>query len=306
MRKIVVLQSPAKLYEVVPVFYKELNKANYFDEFYLATDKKEPHGLGGNVKVINLEKDLGWEANLKILLENIPEDIFVMMCDDHVTVGEQKVELDKYFEVMKQAPELGRLQLSPPTRNYYKFLKVRGLPVVIPDDKKGWYPYDKRYRWHLNFQPSIWRKDFLSEVIEGGGNRSQMEIRAAERARRSKRYVSGYIGSYALRYENFLASCQVDHIDFTHHRKKKTSVYREEFIRYAKRNNYQLDSNKMAYIRQAGLQALMPSKYAVDHFGDREAYKKYAIKRSSLAYRWSRLKRRLRARIAPFISVSGR
>lgn len=306
MKKIVVLQSPAHLYEVVPVFYKELQKLNYFDEFYIATDKKDPWGLGKNVHVVQLEKDLGWEGNLEKLLQVVPEDLFVMMCDDHVTVKQTELNLDRYFETMQHTPQLGRLQLSPPTLNYYRFLRARQIPVTIPDDSQLYYSYDKRFRWHLNFQPSIWRKDFLQDVIRGGGNRSQLELRASERARNNPNYVSGYIGLHAVRYENFLASCQVDHADSSHHRKKKMSVYREEFARYAVEHNYPLDPQKLVYFRSIGFTALVPADYCMAHYGDLDAYRKFEVKRNPLAQTFFQLKKRVRAKIAPFVSFSTR
>lgn len=306
MKKIVVLQSPAHLYEVVPVFYKELQKLNYFDEFYLATDKKNPWGLGDNVHVVPLEKDLGWEGNLEQLLKVVPENLFVMMCDDHVTVQQTEMNLDAYFDAMQRTPELGRLQLSPPTLNYYRFLKAHRLPVVIPDDRQAWYPYDRRYRWYINFQSSIWRKDFLRDIIRGGGNRSQLELRASERARKNTRYVSGYIGPHAVRYENFLASCQVDHADPSYRQQKKMSVYREEFARYAAVHDYPLDPNKFVYFRSIGFSALVPAAYCLEHYGDIEAYRRFAVKRNALSSSLFQLKKRIRAKIAPYISFSSR
>ena len=151
------------MYEVVPPFYRELDKLHYFNEFYLATDKKDPYGLGANVHIVQLDKDLGWEGNLTRLLEEVPEELFVFMCDDHVLVRQHQIDLDRLFDIMRRNPGLGRLQLSPPSLNYARFLQAHRMPTEIPDDSKEWYRYDKRYRFHLNFQPSIWRKDFCEK-----------------------------------------------------------------------------------------------------------------------------------------------
>ncbi len=305
MQKIVVYQSPAFLYEVAPIFYKELNKLNYFDKFYLATDKQHPYGLGGNVQVVASEQDLGWEGNLKKVLEQVSEEFFVMMCDDHVAVTQTEIDLDKYFKIMAQTPRLGRLQLSPPTLNYARFLRAHGRPVVIPDDSRDWYEYDKRYRWHLNFQPSIWRKDFLLDVIEGGGNKSQLEIRASERARKNPKYVSGYIGQYAVRYENFYASCQVHHTDPDFHRKKRRPHYREAFMDYAVKHNIQMDPTKRVHVRRAGFSASVPSAYYLQNYGNDAAFQKYAIKRNPISHFLFRLSKRVRTKISHHITWSG-
>lgn len=307
MKKVVVFQSPAHLFEVVPPFYQELNKLGYFDDFYLATDKRERWGLGENVHITELEQDLGWEGNLAQLLERVPEDLFVMMCDDHVTVTQTEMNLDRYFAIMQRTPRLGRLQLSPPTRNYYRFLKAHGQPIEIPDDRREWYPYDVRYRWHVNFQASIWRKEFLREIIAGGGNRSQLELRASERARRSSNYISGYIGQHAVRYENFLASCQVHHTDPDFHKKKKTSHYREEFVRYAmKRPEVRVDQTKRVHVRRAGFSASVPVGYYIEHYENQAMYRNYAIRRPLMSHILFRLSKRVRAKIAPYTSASSR
>ena len=306
MKKLVIAQTPAHLYEVIPPFYKELNRLSYFDEFYIATDKQDPTGLGDNVNVLALDEDYGWEGNLSRLLDQIPTDTFVMMCDDHVTVQEQELNLDKYFELMKREEGLGRLQLSPPSRNYAQFLRARGRKVVIPDDSQEWYEYDKQYRFHLNFQPSIWKKDFLREVIKGGGNRSQLEIRASERARASKKYVSGYIGDYAIRYQNFLASCQLHHTDPDHHKKKRTSHYREEFMHYAVKHGLQLDESKRVHVRRFRHGASVPVPYYLKNYGNWEALGKYQIVRGPVSHALFKLKKRVKARIAPYVTASSR
>lgn len=306
LKKVVIFQSPAHLYEVVPAFYRELQKTGYLDTFYLATDMAKPWGLGSNVEVVTLPEDLGWEGNLKELLRVVPEDIFLMMCDDHVTVTQTDMDLDPYYRIMADTPNLGRLQLSPPTRNYYLFLKAHRLPVTIPDDRQPWYVYDRRYRWHLNFQPSLWRRDYLLDAIEGGGNRSQLEARASERARRNKRYQSGYIGQHAIRYQNFLASCQVHHTDPSFHRKKKTSHYREEFVAYAVKHALPLDMSKRVHVRRFPFGASVPVPYYMQHLGNVEAFRKYQVKRNRVVHTLSKFGRRLRAKVAPYLSFSGR
>jgi glycosyltransferase involved in cell wall biosynthesis len=306
MNKSVVFQSPAFMYEVVPPFYKELNKLDYFDNFYLATDKDEPFGLGQNVKVMKLKEDLGWEGNLKKLLKNVSEDFFVFMCDDHVAVQQQTLNLDPLFEVMQRNTKLGRLQLSPPTRNYAMFLKAHGLPIIIPDDSKSFYPYDKRYRFHLNFQPSIWRKEFLHDVITGGGNKSQLEIRASERARRNTKYYSAYIGHYALRFENFFASCQMHHTDPEFHKRKKKPHYREEFVAYAIFHQVQLDSAKRVHVRRQGWSASVPVEYYIKYYKDQRRYQRYAISRGPIGDMLWKLKKRVKANLAPYVAASSR
>lgn len=293
MRRAVLVQSPAVLYEVIPHFYKELNQHGYFDTMYLVTDQQNPHGLGDNVQVIQLEKDLGRANNFLHALQYVKEDIFVMMCDDHV-VRQDTLNLDPYYEIMEKEPRLGRLQLSPPTSNYYRFLKRTRSKMYIPDDTQAWYPYDRRYRWYMNFQPSLWRKDYFAYCVSGGENRNKLELSAGLRARENKEYVSGFIPHYAIRFENFFASCKVHHVDPRFDKQKSMAHYREEFLHYAIKHNINLDPNKRVFVKRKAFSASVPYEYYRDHYTDNQALMSYAYKPTikDSVYRFARQKKR--------------
>ncbi|MEX1112081.1 MAG: hypothetical protein WEC84_01345 [Candidatus Andersenbacteria bacterium] len=293
MARAVLVQSPAVLYEVIPHFYHELKKHKYFDVVYLVTDQPAPYGLDEKVVVIQLEKDLGRANNFLHALQYVKEDIFVMMCDDHV-VRQDSLNLDPYYEIMQAEPNLGRLQLSPPSSNYYRFLQRTQNAFFIPDDTKPWYSYDRRYRWYMNFQPSLWRKEFFRYCIQGGENRNKLEIRAGKRARQNTEYVSGFIPHHAVRYDNFFASCKVHHADPRFDKQKSMAHYREEFLRYAMERGISLDENKRVFVKRRSFSASVPYQYYRDHYGDDEALQKYAHQPTfkSSAYAFARSAKR--------------
>lgn len=277
MKKVALIQSPAHLYEVVPIFYKEINRHQYFDKFYLVTDQPKPWGLGDNVEVIQLERDHGRAVNFQKALERMDEDIFVMMCDDHV-VKQTAMNLDPYFNIVKQDPTIGRLQLSPPTSNYYRHLKRTTGTFFIPDDSQSWYPYDKQYRWYVNFQPSIWRREFFEFCIAGGENRNKLELRAGDKAREDTKFQSGFIPHYAVRFENFLASCKVHHADPNFDKDKSVAHYREEFAHYAMQHSTKLDPIKRVFVKRRTFASSVPLGFYLKHHKDDAALQSFEVK----------------------------
>lgn len=279
MRKTVILQSPSHLYEVVPIFYKELNKLGYFDHFYLVTDQQNPDGLGDNVTVVQLDRDLGRANNFLKLLEVVKEDVFVMMCDDHV-VTQQGMNLDRYFELVNQNQTLGRLQLSPPSSNYLKYMRGRYGSQFVPDYSREYEIYPKEYRWHINFQPSIWRKDFFEYCIRGGENRNKLEIRAGLRGKEHPTYRSGFIFEHAVQVDNYYASCKVHTADPSYDRMKNSPHYREEFMIYAREHDVELKPDRNVYVKRKHFVASIPQDKYLEHYNDDEALSKWAVKSS--------------------------
>jgi hypothetical protein len=279
MRKAVLLQSPAHLYEVVPIFYKELNKLQYFDIFYLATDQKDLYGLGENVRVVELERDLGRANNFLRALEEVQEDIFVMMCDDHI-VRQSELELDRYYRLIEKNNELGRLQLSPPSVNYLKYMRRRMGVNFTPDYAQEYNVYPKEYRWHVNFQPSLWRKEFFKYCIGGGENRNKLEIRAGLRGKQHSFYRSGFIFEHAVQVENFYASCKVYTADPGYDRTKNAPHYREEFIRYSLLHKIRLKSSRNVYVKRKEFVASVPLENYLREKDDDKLLERWAVKSS--------------------------
>ncbi len=293
MKRAVVLQSPAHLYEVVPIFYKELQALDYFDVFYIVTDQKSPYGLGDNCVVVELEKDFGRAENFKRLLEVVKEDVFVMMCDDHVIL-QQYLDIDFYYALMDKNPRLGRLQLSPPSLNYARHMRKKLGAYYLPDYSAPFEVYDRAYRFYVNFQPALWRKDFFEFCISGGENRNKLELRASMRGRGNKDFDSGFIHEHAMQVGNFYASCKVSNAKASFNRQKDMAHYREEFVLYARKHHTYLDPSKNVYVKRRGFVASVPLNFYLSHADDVNALKSMQISQTFSVRSTMQLASRLR------------
>jgi len=290
--KTLLVQSPGHLYEVVPIFLRQIEHHKYFNKIVLVTDKDKPWGLTESVELVHLEKDRGRAANFRAGLERIDDEVFAMMCDDHV-VTQSSLQLDRYFSIMNENPRLGRLQLSPPSSNYARYLRLRGRELVIADDSREWFPYQRTYRFYVNFQPSLWRKDYFSHCIDGNENRNKLELWAGKRARANREYVSGYIGQHAIRYENFLASCKVHHADPSFDRNKNVAHYREEFAQYALKHGTQLDHSKRVFVKRKEYSASVPLVEYMKHHSANDRLREYEV----VDYTWRQKARTLTKKV---------
>lgn len=289
MNKVVLLQSPAHLYEVVPIFYAEANAFGYFDRFYIVTNQKSPYGLGDNCEVIQLDSDLGRAENFLQGVEHIKEDVFTVMCDDHI-IQQDYLNLDPFFEEMKHNPTIGRMQLSPASQNYFTYMGTN----YIPDYKNIFEPYDRGFRFYVNFQPSLWRKEFFKYCVGGGQNRNVLEFAAANRGRRNRDYISGFIHEHAVRVGNFYASCKVHTVDSSFDKARDVAHYREEFVAYAQKHNSPLDDSKRVYVKRTNLTASVPLNDYLLLKNSEEALRKFEILQNPFAEFMSRYSKKMK------------
>ena len=57
MKKVILIQSPAKFYDAVPCFYAEAEKFGFFDKYYFVTDYEGDYRIGNNAQIIKLKRD---------------------------------------------------------------------------------------------------------------------------------------------------------------------------------------------------------------------------------------------------------
>ena len=204
-----------------------------------------------------------------------------MMCDDHV-VTQSSMDLDRYYELMFSDDKLGRLQLSPPSGNYLNYIRKRHSQQAIPDYSLPYNLYPTSYRWHVNFQPALWRKEFFEYCVQGGENRNKLEMRAAARGRKHPHFRSGFIFEEAVQVDNFYASCKVHTADPAYNRMKNSPHYREEFVQYAQRHSIALKPEQSVYVKRSDFVASVPQPEYMKHMNDEHALREYAVRSSRL------------------------
>ena len=294
MERVVVVQSPGHLFEVVPIFYQAANKLGYFDRFIIATDYPKPYGLGSNVDLVQLPRDLGRAENFRRALERVTTDLCVVMCDDHVLTTDT-LNLDQYYKLMQQYPEIGRIELGPASPNYDKYLRKSG-EKRIKHPSSLFEPYQRGYRFYTNFQPSLWRTEAFHRSLKGDANRNKLELAVANNARADQSFISGFIHERPMPYLNFYASCKVHTADPRYNRQQNFPHYREEFARHAKEHGLKLDPEKNVFVKRkaAGICASVPLAVYLENPDNEDVLRQYSTSTTGIAGLVGRLKSKLK------------
>jgi len=222
MDKCLLLQSPKKFYEAVPIFYKEAEKFGYWDKYYIATDFSKPHdGLGDNCIIELLKKDYQFSKNMRELLRNkVKEDIFFVCCEDHILMpGNDKKVWDECFDFVANNKNVGFLRLTNNGR-----VKLTTNDFFAPINKKD--PY------YVSLQPAIWRRKYFEDTLEYAREADawMYECRASKKAKLHKKMVSYCVKETVFHRTNFF---------------KEGKYYRHKFAEYAVRNNIKLGKRKV-------------------------------------------------------------
>ena len=227
MKKVVLVQTPAFLFEVVPMFYKEAKKLGFFDKIYVVTDYKgEVDFGGGDLEIIRLEKDMQFSSNILYALDHIEEDIITLCCEDSILNDKNDLQRwNNHFDHFCSHEEMGFLRLSNTKK---KVMADRG------HEKKDIFPISTKYRYHTSLQVSFWRKDYLRLSIQPGLDAADFERKSAKITRRAVRSGETKMRSYSVR------DCVARRTNFY----KDGKYYRRQFVDYAIANDMPFNMDK--------------------------------------------------------------
>lgn len=217
MKKVVLIQSPSKLFEVVPIFYAEAEKLGFFDKFYIITDHPDPYGLGDNCHVVRQLSDNQFATNMDRLLEDVEEDVFFVCCEDHIMSDTNDVsKLDECFEHFVAHNNMG-------------FLRLTHQEKAELASKKGFYWELKRsYKYYISLQPAIWRKPYFAAALRKGEDAWRFETEGAKRVRKLSGMKSYMVAERVFHNSNFF---------------KEGNMYRRQFVDYAIKNDIKLNQD---------------------------------------------------------------
>ena len=227
MKKLVLVQTPAFLFEVVPMFYKEAKKLGFFDKVYVVTDYKEEVDFGGDdLEIIRLKKDLQYSSNILHALDHIDEEVITLCCEDSILNDKNDLQRwNNHFDHFCSHEEMGFLRLSNTKK---KVMADRG------HEKKDIFPISTKYRYHTSLQVSFWRKDYLRLSIQPGLDAADFERKSAKITRRAVRSGETKMRSYSVR------DCVARRTNFY----KDGKYYRRQFVDYAIANDMPFNMDK--------------------------------------------------------------
>jgi hypothetical protein len=248
MKKVILIQSPAFLFEVVPMFYKEAKKLGFFDKFYVVTDYKKHVNMGEDFKLIKLDKDLQFSSNILYALDFVEEDIFTLCCEDHIFTDQNDVDKwNKHFDYFLSYPEMGFLRLSN--------TKKKVLPE-IGCENDAIFPISTKYRYYISLQVAFWRKEYLRLALHPGLDAADFERKGAKKTRRGVRDKGTSMKSYSVK------SCVARRTNFY----KDGKYYRRQFVDYALDNNMEFNMEKKIKNKQG----IMSCQEYIERFKNNE------------------------------------
>ena len=231
-KKVVLVQTPAFLFEVVPMFYAEVKKLGFFDKIYVVSDYDGDISFAGDdFHLIKLERDMQFSSNISYALDHIEEDIITLCCEDSIL--NDKNDLDRWnehFDHFESHPEMGFLRLSNTKK---KVMAEHG------HEKEDIFPISTRYRYHISLQVAFWRKDYLKIALNPGNDAADFERRGAKLTRRAFREGRTPMRSYSVK------ECVARRTNFY----KDGKYYRRQFVDYAIKNDMPYNKDKMVKVK---------------------------------------------------------
>jgi len=222
LKKVILIQTPEKFAEVIPIFCRESLKYGIFDKIYIASDYKYIPLIDSRCVLIPLQRDFQYSSNILAALEYVSEDIMLICCEDHIMVGEQNVNDFEYtYKYMAEHPNVGSLWLS-----YHKKITYED----IGDDLIA--KVSNKYIRQMSLQPQWIRKEYLMNVLTPSADAWSTEVLGSKKA-------------FSIPYEKYCVKKQVYYMKNFY---KKGKFIRQDFVDYAIENNIKLDGDRQVFV----------------------------------------------------------
>jgi hypothetical protein len=231
--KVVLVQTPAFLFEVVPMFYKEAKKLGFFDKYYVVTDYDGDIDFAeDDFHLIKLDRDMQFASNILYALDHIEEDVLTLCCEDSILNDLNNLNRwNNHFDYFLSHPEMGFLRLSNTKK---KVMPAKGF------EGKNIFPISTKYRYHISLQVAFWRKEYLRLALKPGLDAADFERKGAKLTRRAVREGRTDMRSYSV------TDCVACRTNFY----KDGQYYRRQFVDYAVANNMPYNKKKKIKIKK--------------------------------------------------------
>ena len=224
MKKALLLQVPYKFYEVMPIFYAEAKKHNFFDKFYIWTDYPEPYGLGEDCLVQVALKDRMFASNMKNLLKVVDEDVFFVCCEDHIMTDQNNVAtLNNAFDWFINQQDAGFLRLTHQEK------------APTEGDSSPYLTLSRKYQYYISLQPAIWKRQYFETCLKDGEGSWEFEPRGSSRVKKQSNLKSYMVKERLFWFTNFY---------------REGKYYRRQFVDYAIKHGVKLQHDWPVYTKK--------------------------------------------------------
>lgn len=224
MKKTILIQTPAKFYDVAKIFCIEMFKFGFYDKIYVASNA-EYVDFHPNVVPIKLDKDHQFSSNMLHAIDEVEEDIFFVCCEDHVIkAGNRIKDWQRCFDFIESRKDVGFLRMT-----HHDNVKIGS---IIQGTKPSIGKLDSKYKYYISLQPAWWRKDYFRTALTAGEDAWKFEVTGAKRCRKIKSMSSFCVGETVFHHTNFL---------------KSGEFYRRQYVDYAMKHNIDITEKRKVY-----------------------------------------------------------
>jgi hypothetical protein len=230
LKNTVIMQSCSKFSDICMSTIKSVQKYNFINNIILATDDKKIKGTNiVNLKVILMEKDMGFSSNMLEAISSCDEKYALVILDDYILPDpvEQKVNQQKLYEdacdLMNNLEDVACVRLNIFDKSCADF----------SNSYNGFVKVKTEFKYICSLQPAVWRLNSLKKILKKGENAWEAELNGSKRMRKANMHA------YVSTFEAMI------HINAMRHGK----YVRDKFVDYADKNNILVPSNMDVFVK---------------------------------------------------------
>lgn len=215
MNVTLVMQSCKKFSSICKTTVESLDQYKYISNIHVATDDADiAFKSSKNIKLIKLDKDMGFASNMIEAIKSVNQDIILVLLDDYVMPAYRIQPVDQE-DLVSKAHKLLSDNSSIACVRFNIFDKKC---ADFSNSILGFVRVKKDFKYLCSLQPALWNKNHLLSILKHGENAWDVEINGSKRMR--KLNLGAYISQSeqmihinALRFGKYMRDKFVDHAD---------------------------------------------------------------------------------------------
>ncbi len=165
---VLLTQAIKRTYKFVPLFVRQAEKHLVFDHYYVYTDQDDIYGLDqfrDKCTVVQGADHL-FAGNILELMKKVPDEAFFIIMEDFILTngGNNSRSIKRCCDFVTEHKEVGYLRMN-----------FRKTHLEHPKREISVMPRD--YDCYVCLQPAIWRRSYLTDVLNECRTHEDVEVR---------------------------------------------------------------------------------------------------------------------------------